>query len=168
MSEYGIKFEDFNRRDFIKSGSLATLMTMVGGVEILAQTNTPPAAEAKTESKVKTKVAVIGLGIWGREIVKTLAVLPQAEIAAICDTYPASLKRIASDAPGAAQTPDYKTILDNKDIKAVVVATPTHQHKDIVLAALKAGKHVYCEAPLATTVEDAKTIAAAAKATTTS
>src|SRR5438132_750377 len=89
-------------------------------------------------------------------------------LTATCDTYPASLKRIASDAPGAAQTPDYKTILDNKDIKAVVVATPTHQHKDIVLAALKAGKHVYCEAPLATTVEDAKAIAAAAKATRTS
>jgi predicted dehydrogenase len=66
--------------------------------------------------------------------------------------------------PAAAQTPDYKTILENKDIKAIIIATPTHQHKDIALAALKAGKHVYCEAPLATTIEDARTIALAAKA----
>ena len=72
-------------------------------------------------------------------------------MAAICDTYPASLKRIASAAPAAAQTADYKTILDNKDIKAVVIATPTFQHKEVALAALKAGKHVYCEAPLANT-----------------
>src|SRR5205814_7639359 len=58
----------------------------------------------------------------------------------------------------------YKTILDNKDIKAVIVATPTHKHKEIVLAALKAGKHVYCEAPMANAIEDAREIALAAKA----
>ena len=153
---------DFNRRDFLKSGSVATLMTMLGGVELLAQTNEPP-PEAKAAGP-KVKVAVIGLGTWGREIVNTLARLPQAELAAICDTYPASVRRCAPSAPAAAQTGDFKTILDNKDIKAVVVATPTHQHKDVVLAALKAGKHVYCEAPLATTLEDARAIATAAKA----
>jgi predicted dehydrogenase len=109
-------------------------------------------------------VAVIGLGAWGREIVNTLARLEQADIAAICDTYPAALKRIASAAPGAAQTEDYKTILDNKDIQAVIIATPTSTHKEIALAALKAGKYVYCEAPLANTIEDAREIALAAKA----
>src|SRR5690348_15993047 len=114
---------DFNRRDFLKSGSVATLMTMFGGVELLAQTNEPP-AEAKAAGP-KVKLAVIGLGTWGREIVNTLARLPQAEVAAICDTYPASVRRCAPSAPGAAQTGDFKTILDNKDIKAVVVATPT-------------------------------------------
>ncbi len=153
---------DYNRRDFLKSGSVATLMTMLGGVELLAQTNAAPPEAASAGPKVK--VGVIGLGTWGREIVNTLARLPQADLAAICDTYPASVRRTASAAPGAAQTGDYKTILDNKDIKAVVIATPSHQHKEIVLAALKAGKHVYCEAPLAHTIEDARTIAAAAKA----
>src|SRR6185295_19305559 len=87
-----------------------------------------------------------------------------AETVAICDTYPAMLSRGAKDAPKAIQTKDYKTILDNKDINAVIVATPTHLHKEIVLAALKAGKHVYCEAPLAHTIEDAREIALAAKA----
>jgi predicted dehydrogenase len=93
-----------------------------------------------------------------------LALVPQADVAGICDTYAASVRRAASLAPNAIQTDNYKTILDNKDVKAVIVATPTHQHKEIALAALKAGKHVYCEAPLATTVEDAKAIASAAKA----
>ncbi|HWI57713.1 MAG TPA: Gfo/Idh/MocA family oxidoreductase [Bacillota bacterium] len=162
MNDNDTKTPDFNRRDFLKSGSVATLMTMLGGVELFAQTNAAPAETKPAGPKVK--VAVIGLGTWGRELLNTLARVPQAEVAAICDTYPASLKRCASAAPGATQTDDYKTILENKDIKAVIIATPTHKHKDIVLAAIKAGKHVYCEAPLANTVEDARAIAAAAKA----
>jgi predicted dehydrogenase len=153
---------DFNRRDFLRGGSLATLMTMLGGVDLLAQTNAAPTEAAKLVGP-KIKVAVIGLGAWGREILTSLSRQPQAEIAVICDSYPASLKRGANIAPGAAQTDNYKTILENKDIKAVIIATPTHQHKTIALDALKAGKHVYCEAPLATSLEDAKEIAKAAK-----
>jgi predicted dehydrogenase len=159
----------YNRRDFLKGGSAATLMTMLGGVELFAQTNAAPTGDAKAAA-VKIKVGVIGLGAWGREIVNTLGRMPQASppieatIAAICDTYPASLKRTTSAAPGAVQTTDYKTILENKDIPAVIIATPTFQHKEVVLAALKAGKHVYCEAPLAGSIEDAKEIALAAKA----
>ena len=159
----------YNRRDFLRGGSVATLMTMLGGVELFAQTNETAAAKQE-EAKVKTTVAVIGLGSWGREIVNTLTRMPQskppieAQIVAICDTYPASLKRTASAAPGAAQETDYKKVLANKDIKAVIVATPTHQHKTVVLDALKAGKHVYCEAPLAGSIEEGKEIALAAKA----
>ena len=169
MSENENEALGYNRRDFLKGGSAATLMTMLGGVELFAQTNAAPTGESKAVA-VKIKVGVIGLGAWGREIVNTLGRMPQASppieatIAAICDTYPASLKRTTSAAPGAVQTADYKTILDNKDIPAVIIATPTYQHKEIVLAALKAGKHVYCEAPLAGSIEDAREIALAAKA----
>jgi predicted dehydrogenase len=155
--------QDFNRRDFLKGGSVATLMTMLGAVDLFAQTNAA-STEATKKAGPKVKVGVIGLGAWGREILNTLAVIDQADVAMICDTYAASVRRSASSAPGAAQTELYDAILQNKDVKAVVVATPTHLHKDITLAALKAGKHVYCEAPLAHTVEDARAIAAAAKA----
>jgi len=163
MNENESNVWDFNRRDFLRSGSVATLMTMLGGVELFAETNAAPGSETK-KVKVKQKVAVIGLGTWGREILNTLAVVDEADVAGICDTYAASLRRAASLAPGAVQTDNYKTILDNKDIKSVVIATPTHQHKEIAVAALKAGKHVYCEAPLASTIEDARAIATAAKA----
>ncbi len=155
------KPQDFNRRDFLKGGSVATLMTMLGGVQLFAQTNAVPSE--KKYSGPKVKVGVIGLGAWGREILNTLAVIDCAQVAGICDTYAASVRRGSSLAPAAAQTDNYKTLLDNKDVKALVVATPTHQHKDIVLAALQAGKHVYCEAPLATTIDEARAIAAAAK-----
>jgi predicted dehydrogenase len=77
------------------------------------------------------------------------------------------VRRSATKAPGAIQTDDYQTILANPGIQAVIVATGSHQHKDIVIAALKAGKHVYCEMPLAHTIEDARAIALAAKQAST-
>lgn len=156
---------EYNRRDFLKGGSLATVMTLMGGVPLLAQDAQPQAA-AGAETKPagpKVKCAVIGLGTWGREIVDTLQRVPQAELAVICDTYASSLRKAATKTPTAKTTEDYKTILADKDITAVIVATPTHLHKAVVLEALKAKKHVYCEAPLAHTVEDAKAIALAAK-----
>ncbi len=154
---------DFNRRNFLKGSSLAALMTMMGGVELISPAQSSDAASSALR-KPKVKVAVIGLGPWGREILDQLGRLEQADIAAICDNYPAMLRRSASKAPDAVQTENYEEILANKDIKAVIVATGSHQHKDIVLAALRAGKHVYCEAPLAHTIEEAREIALAAKA----
>ena len=163
MSEKQTESLEVNRRDFLKGGSFAALMTMLGGVQLFPQTTFARGGEDKAAA-AKVKIAVIGLGSWGREILNTLARLPQAEVSTICDTYAASLRRSSAAAPGASQAEDYKAILDNKDITAVAIATPTHQHKDIALAALKAGKHVYCEAPLANSIEDARAMALAARA----
>src|SRR5690348_12310062 len=106
---------NFNRRDFLKGGSLATLMTMMGGVRLMGQT--PAEGTAKPgEAKIKVKVAVIGLGPQGREILDFLHRVPpeqkvQPEVVAICDNYPAFLKRSTSKAPGAKAVEDYKAIL---------------------------------------------------------
>ena len=153
----------YNRRDFLRGGSLATLMTMFGGVQLLGQSTNETPAEAAKPAGPRLKCGIIGLGPQGRDILDQLGRLPNVEVAALCDSYPAMLRRSSSKAPDAIKTEDYKTILDNKDIKAVIVATGTHEHKDIVIAALKAGKHVYCEAPIASTLEDARAIALAAK-----
>jgi predicted dehydrogenase len=150
---------DLTRRDFI--GSVATLMTLLGATELRAAA--PRNAEGKELTGPKVKCAVIGLGPRGRLIIESLQLVPEAEIVALCDTYEPMLRRSASNVPGAITSPDYKTILDNKDIKAVFIATATHQHREVAVAALQAGKHVYCEAPLANTIEDAKIIAAAAR-----
>lgn len=159
MNEKQVFNTEFNRRDFLKGGSAATLLSMLGGVELVAR-----GADSPTPSNVrKVKVGLIGLGPWGRELLSTLALLPEAEVGAICDTYKAMVNRSGTMAPGAAKIADYKEILADKSITAVIVATPTHLHKEIVLDALKAGKHVYCEAPMAHTLEDAKAIASAAK-----
>jgi predicted dehydrogenase len=163
MNENQNENQGFNRRDFLKGGSAATLMAMLGGVELFSN-KAVAEGEEKTIKGPPIKVAVIGLGRQGREILGKLAVVPRADVAAICDNYPAYLRRCSSLAPKAKQVEDYKAILEDKEIGAVIVATPTHQHKQIVLDALQAGKHVYCEAPLANTLEDAKAIALAAKA----
>jgi predicted dehydrogenase len=152
----------FNRRDFLKGGSFATLMALMGGVPLMAEP-APEQPGVLPKFVTKVKVALIGLGPWGREILDQLGRIEQAEIVAICDNYPAMVRRSASKAPGAAQVGDYQAVLDNKDVQAVVIATGSNQHKEIAIAALKAGKHVYCEAPLAVSVEDAKAIALAAK-----
>ncbi len=161
MNQADIPSADFNRRDFIKGSSFATLMTLMGGVQLMAQAQPEKAADLPPKPKVK--VAIIGLGPWGRDLLDQLGRLEQAEIVALCDSYPAMLRRSSSKAPGAALVENYEEVLANKEIAAVIVATGSHQHKDIVLAALKAGKHVYCEAPLAHTLEDARVIALAAK-----
>lgn len=154
---------DVNRRDFLKGSSMATLMTMLGGVELTFRPEARAAETAPLQGP-PVNLGVIGLGAWGRKILETLTLVPEANVVAICDSYPAFLRRAGKLAEKAEQVEDYKKILDNKAVKAVFISTPTPRHREIALAAWQAGKHVYCEAPLAHTIEDARAIAAAAKA----
>ena len=73
------------------------------------------------------------------------------------------MNRAGDLVPKAEKFDDYHKLLAKPEVQAVIVATPTHLHRNIVLDALKAGKHVYCEAPLANTIADAKDIARAAQ-----
>jgi predicted dehydrogenase len=156
------------RRNFLKNTSLATAMAMMGGVELRAADAPKPAASTEpplTRIPVgpAVKYGVIGLGARGREVLKELALLPNAPVAAICDNRPASFRRAGEIVPKAEKFSDYQQLLAGKEVQAVVIATPTPDHREMVLAALQAGKHVYCEAPLANSIEDAKAIASAAR-----
>ncbi|MBI3850796.1 MAG: Gfo/Idh/MocA family oxidoreductase [Verrucomicrobia bacterium] len=154
-----------NRRDFIKGSSLATLMMLMGGVPLRAE-DKPKTEEGTTYKTTGAPLncAMIGCGVWGRELLKELSRLPNAPVVAICDSYEPFLRRSKESAPKAETFADYHKLLEKKEVQGVFVATPSHLHKDIVIDALQAGKHVYCEAPLATTVEDARAIAQAAQA----
>ena len=136
-------------------------MMLMGGVAI---TRAQESKEKERYAGPPVNCAVIGCGQWGRDLITELGRLQRANLVAICDTYPAYLRRAETAAPKAQKIEDYKKILEDKNVHAVIVATPTHLHKQIVLEALQAGKHVYCEAPLAHTVEDARAIAKAAAA----
>lgn len=155
---------DLNRRDFLRGGSFASLMLMLGGVELRAEEKPKANDDGEKSKGARVKCAVIGCGKWGREILSSLARLEAAEVAGVCETYEPFLRRAREAAPKAEAFTDYRKLLERKDIIAVLVATPTHQHKEIVLAALQAGKHVYCEAPLAASIDDARAIAKAAGA----
>jgi len=141
-------------------------MLAMGGVPIFAQEK-PAEGTSFNANAVQTiqKLAVIGCGEWGREVLKEIALLnpKRAEVIAVCDPHAISLRRAKEAAPKAEGFTDYKKVLENKDLHGVIIATPTHKHKEIVLAALEAGKHVYCESPLANTIDDAREIAKAAR-----
>ena len=129
---------EVTRRDFVRtSSSFAAAMTMLGGIPLVAQQEKKPEAAAPAGPTVK--LAVIGCNVWGRDILNMLARFPKAEVIAICDHYEPALRRAKEAAPKAEAFTDYTKVLANKDVQGVIVATPSHQHKEIVLAALKAG-----------------------------
>ncbi len=147
------------RRSFIKKSSLAPLAGFVGsGPDSLRKSARSRTGRVQDEP---VPIGLIGFGQWGREVAATIERMPQASLAAVCDSYDVMLRRAQRSVPDAARLSDYRELLDS-DIPAVVIATPTHNHRDIVLAALEAGKHIYCEAPLASSVDDARVIAKAA------
>ncbi len=160
-----ITSDEVDRRAFLKSTSISTLMMMMGGTVLVParQALGAEAAETKRPATPPVKCGIIGCGSWGREIMSTLGQLPNAPITALCDTYETYLRRSVRSAPEAKQYADYQQLLADANVDAVFIATPTHQHRQMVEDALKAGKHVYCEAPLANTVEDARAIATAAR-----
>jgi predicted dehydrogenase len=155
-----VNLSEINRRDFIRGGSMAALTMVAGAIELRAADRSGDAKPAGPP----VSCGVVGCGAWGREILRTLARFPSAPVLGICDTYEPYMKRCAETAPKAEKYTDYRKLLENKSIQAVIVATPSHLHREIAISALQAGKHVYCEAPLATSMVDAAAIARAARA----
>jgi predicted dehydrogenase len=157
---------NINRRDFLRGVTLSSLGLALNVEEITAHAAPEQGAAAAKPAGPPVKVGVIGLGPRGRDILTSLARLgPAAPVVAICDSFqaPPFLKRAKDIAPTTAVESDYKNLLGNKDIQAVFIATPSHKHKQVVLDAIQAGKHIYCEAPLASDMAEAKEIAQAGK-----
>jgi len=124
----------------------------------------PNLAEAAFSAAEPIDVAVVGVGRQGRAIIGELSGIEGVNVVAICDTderrLKAGLRRVQDAQPYA----DHRAMLDAvPTIAAVFVATPTHLHRGVAEDALGAGKHVYIEAPLASTIDDAQAIAAAAR-----
>lgn len=167
---------DLNRRDFFRGASMAGVMAMMGAIPLTAEEAAKAAGEKvlpppKVDPNYKekpvgppVKFGIIGLGAHGREIITHLAKLPNAPVVAICDHYKQSIKRATESVPSAKTYASAAELLADKEVQAVVIATPTHEHRDLALAALQAGKHVYLEAPMAHTIDDARIIAKAAVA----
>jgi predicted dehydrogenase len=153
-----------NRRDFLRDTTLTSLTTAlgVGALEPAFAQRSDVREEKKGPPPAPVPCAVIGLGPQGREIISSLA-RQNSTPKYICDVFEGKIfvKKSQTLAPTATFTKEYRTILDDKSVQAVFVATPTHKHKQIVLDALQAGKHVYCEAPLAYDVSEAREIARA-------
>ncbi|MBT3989564.1 MAG: Gfo/Idh/MocA family oxidoreductase [Rhodospirillaceae bacterium] len=100
--------------------------------------------------------AIVGLGWWGRHIVTTLqGKSDKIRFSRAVDIAPESTADIA-EAAGLTVSADLADVLNDADIEAVVLATPHSLHEEQIIAAAKAGKHVFCEKPLALTLASAE------------
>ena len=152
---------DLSRRDIL--AGLGWILTGTSGLyasEVMAEPLPNALQDAPT---TPVTVAVIGLGERGREILTSLGYANGAVVKYVCDTYDGSHKRAIDLAKGATGVTNYKQVLSDSAVQGVFIATPTHLHKQIVFDAIAAGKAVYCEAPLAHTVDEAKAIAVAGR-----
>ncbi len=109
----------------------------------------------------RVRVGVIGAGDRGTELVSQIRMCPNTEVAAFADIYSRNLDRALRAVPGAAGYADYRQMLDDRSIDAVVIATPPHLHAAQFIDALDAGKHVYVEKVMAFNLDHAKRMRAA-------
>ena len=111
----------------------------------------------------RIRLGIIGPGDRGTQLVREAISQPGVDFAAFADIYSRRLEDAKKLVPGAATYYDYRRLLDDKSIDAVLIATPQHLHCEHFVAALDAGKHVYQEKTMAFTVDHAKRMRAAYK-----
>jgi len=101
----------------------------------------------------RVRLGVIGAGGRGTYVMTEFQKDPNVQVTAICDVYEPNLENALSKAKGAQAVRDYRKLLDDPAIDAVLIATPEHWHHRMVLDAMAAGKDVYVEKPLCQTPE---------------
>ena len=101
------------------------------------------------------RVAVVGLGYWGPNLVRNLHEVEGAEAALVCDLRPEALATIQRRYPAVRTTTDFDVVLADETIDAVAIATPVSSHFELAARALEAGKHVFVEKPLTASSDEA-------------
>ncbi|MCR4413460.1 MAG: Gfo/Idh/MocA family oxidoreductase [Thermoguttaceae bacterium] len=134
----------FHRRAFLRNSAFAGI-----GFWTIAS-NTP--AESRSPNE-KLNIGIIGAG--GRGAANASGVATE-NIVALCDTNDQNLGKAAERFPKASRYQDWRKLLEQKNVDAVVISTPDHHHALAGVAAMKLGKHVYCEKPLAHSVHEAR------------
>jgi predicted dehydrogenase len=101
------------------------------------------------------RVAVVGLGYWGPNLVRNLHEVEGAEAALVCDLRPEALATIERRYPAVRTTTDFDAVLADATIDAVAIATPVSSHFELAARALESGKHVFVEKPLTASSDEA-------------
>lgn len=103
----------------------------------------------------KVKLGIVGIGYWGPNLVRNFSRIPELRIKYLCDLNRENIESVSYLVPDAIKTSSVDEVLES-DVDAVVVSSPAITHYEIGMKALKAGKHVFVEKPLALKVEQAE------------
>ena len=146
--------KNMSRRDFMGGAAItAAAFTIVPRHVLGGPGNTPPSE--------KLNIAGIGVGGQGKGDIKNVS---SENIVALCDVDDKYAAKVFKLYPRAKKYRDFRKMLEKqKDIDAVVIATPDHLHAVVSMTAIRMGKHVYCEKPLTHTIYEARKIAEAAR-----
>ena len=161
--------ERFSRREFMRGGLVAgeaAALTLLGARRVLAG-NRPLIIE-KPAHGGPYKVGILGCGNRSKSHLSALNGVPEIEVAALCDLVPHKMDRRAKLIRGGPEPRKYvemDKMLEQEDLNAIAVVLPNYLHKMAVVAALEAGKHVFCEKPMALTVADCNEMIAVAERT---
>lgn len=143
------------RRNFIHSTGVTAAATAAANAQ-------QPTASANS----KIRIGFIGTGARGQELMQAMLANPGVEIVSLSDAYAGRMERAVERTGGKAKkVRDYREILADKSVDGVVIATPDHWHKTMILEAFAQGKDVYCEKPMTYTAREGADILAAAKKT---
>jgi predicted dehydrogenase len=137
-----------SRRNFIEGATAGLVVALARPARVFGANN-------------KIRLGIIGAGARGKEIMQLALSCPDTEIIGIADIYTRRLEEGKKYASNAKTYLDYRHLLEDKSIDAVLIATPQHLHCEHFVASIDAGKHVYQEKTMAFTVEHAKRMRAA-------
>ena len=111
----------------------------------------------------RIRAGFVGIANRGGQLLDAAIPNKDLDIVALCDVFAPQLDKWGAKLPDAKRYADYRKLLDQKDMDAVFIATPDHWHAIIAIAALDAGKDVYCEKPLSLTIHEGRKIVEAAR-----
>jgi predicted dehydrogenase len=134
---------DLTRRDFVAG----TAFTAAAYAQI------PRAGE-------RLRIGVIGCGSQGTDHMRNLVKMRESDnidVLNVCDAF-SKRAEAAARLTGGKVVKDYRSVLDNKDIDYVLIASPEHWHYQMTMDAIAAGKHIYCEKPMTYTIEQARRV----------
>ncbi len=139
------------RRLFTRAGAAAGVFTIVS-----------PQAVRGSQANSQISVGLIGSGNRGTYDARITHADPRARVTALCDLFPDRVEqaKAALKLEKVEEYTDYRQVLANRSLDAVIIATPPYQHPEQLAAAVAAGKHVYCEKPAAVDIAGCKSVIA--------
>jgi predicted dehydrogenase len=149
------------RREFLKDSALAAA---TAGASVAMQGGVLPARVLGANDKIR--VGVLGTGERAQYLMTLVQQTPSPEIVAVCDVYePHREEALEIAGPNAQTHLDYREVLDRKDVDAVVIGSPDHWHKTMLVDAVRAGKDAYLEKPIMHSIEEGAEIVIAVEET---